>query len=154
MDRYAQTFVCAQPKPKRLRHERKKEQFMYRIIAIALSLGTALGIAYAAADPAAKPTDPQIAHIAYTAGQLDIEAGKQALDKSKNKDVRAFAQQMVADHSSVNAQALALVKKLNVTPVDNATSQSLTPVARNLRAWTGPHSTRLMSTMKWPIISR
>jgi len=102
---------------------------MYRIIAIALSLGTALGIAYAAADPAAKPTDPQIAHIAYTAGQLDIEAGKQALDKSKNKDVRAFAQQMVADHSSVNAQALALVKKLNVTPVDNATSQSLTQAA-------------------------
>ena len=97
------------------------EQFMYRIIAIALSLGTALGITYAAADPAAKPTDPQIAHIAYTAGVLDIEAGKQALDKSKNKDVRAFAQQMVADHGSVNAQALALVKKLNVTPEDNAT---------------------------------
>jgi putative membrane protein len=105
------------------------EQFMYRIIAIALLLGTALGITYAAADPAAKPTDPQIAHIAYTAGQLDVEAGKQALDKSKNKDVRAFAQQMVADHSSVNAQALALVKKLNVTPEDNATSQSLTQAA-------------------------
>jgi putative membrane protein len=26
----------------------------------------------------AKPTDPQIAHIAYTAGQIDIEAAKQA----------------------------------------------------------------------------
>ena len=34
---------------------------------------------------AAKPTDPQIAHIAYTAGLLDVEAGKQALEKSKNK---------------------------------------------------------------------
>ena len=32
----------------------------------------------------AKPTDPQIAHIAYTAGQLDIEAAKQALKKSKS----------------------------------------------------------------------
>jgi putative membrane protein len=30
----------------------------------------------------AAPTDPQIAHIAYTAGQLDIEAAKQALSKS------------------------------------------------------------------------
>ena len=27
------------------------------------------------------PTDPQIAHIAYTAGQIDIDAGKQALDE-------------------------------------------------------------------------
>jgi predicted outer membrane protein len=44
-----------------------------------------LGLAGAIAAPAAKPTDPQIAHIAYTAGQLDIEAAKQALDKSKNK---------------------------------------------------------------------
>jgi putative membrane protein len=28
----------------------------------------------AAAQTAAKPTDPQIAHIAYTAGLIDIEA--------------------------------------------------------------------------------
>ena len=27
------------------------------------------------------PTDPQIAHIAYTAGNIDIAAGKQALAK-------------------------------------------------------------------------
>jgi len=45
------------------------------------------------ADAPAQPTDPQIAHIAYTAGLLDVEAGKQALEKSQNKDVRAFAQQ-------------------------------------------------------------
>lgn len=83
----------------------------------------------AIAAPAAKPTDPQIAHIAYTAGQLDIEAAKQALDKSKNQEVRAFAQRMVGDHTSVNDQALALVKKLNVTPEDNPTSQSLTQAA-------------------------
>ena len=74
----------------------------------------------------AKPTDPQIAHIAYTAGQLDIEAAKQALANSKNKEVRAFANDMVRDHAAVNKQALALVKKLNVTPEDNDTSQALT----------------------------
>ena len=39
------------------------------------------------AQGAEKPTDPQIAHIAYTAGVLDIDAAKQALAKSKNKDV-------------------------------------------------------------------
>jgi putative membrane protein len=73
----------------------------------------------------AKPTDSQIAHIAYTAGQIDIDAAKQALKKSKNKEVRAFADDMVKDHAAVNKQALALVKKLKVTPQDNPTSEAL-----------------------------
>lgn len=30
-----------------------------------------------------KPTDPQIAHIAYTADEIDIKAGQLALSKSK-----------------------------------------------------------------------
>jgi len=77
------------------------------------------------AQDAAKPTDPQIAHIAYTAGQLDIEVAKLALGKTKNKNVRAFAENMVRDHTAVNDQALALVKKLKVTPEDNATSRAL-----------------------------
>ena len=85
------------------------------------------------ADTLAKPTDPQIAHIAYTAGLIDVEAGKLALEKSKDKDVRAFAQRMIGDHTSVNDQALALVKKLNVTPEDNPTSQSLTKEAEATR---------------------
>jgi putative membrane protein len=82
----------------------------------------------------AKLTDPQIAHIAYTAGQIDIQAAQQALKKSKNKDVRAFAQNMVRDHKAVNDKALALVKKLKITPEDNATSQSLTKQAADKRA--------------------
>ena len=103
---------------------------MHKSIVIgALSGAFLLATAAGAAEQAAKPTDPQIAHIAYTADQLDIEAGKQALDKSKNKDVRAFAQRMVGDHTAVNDQALALVKKLKVTPEDNATSQNLTKQA-------------------------
>jgi putative membrane protein len=101
---------------------------MYRQTLIAV-LSVLLGIATAVADPATKPTDPQIAHIAYTAGQLDIEAAKQALQKSKNPQVLAFAQQMVGDHTMVNNQALTLVKKLNVTPEDNPTSQTLTKQA-------------------------
>ena len=85
------------------------------------------------AQGAAKPTDPQIAHVAYTAGQIDIEAAKQALAKSKNKEVRDFAQDMVRDHTEVNKQALALVKKLNVKPEDNDTSRALTKQATATR---------------------
>lgn len=76
------------------------------------------------------PTDPQIAHIAYTAGQIDVAAAEQALQKSKNKEVRQFAETMKRDHSAVNDKALALVKKLGVTPEDNATSQSLAKGAK------------------------
>ena len=92
----------------------------------------AVAAAYAA--PAAKPTDPQIAHIAYTAGALDIAAANQALTISKNKDVRDFATLMVRDHTAVNQQALALVKRLKVTPEDNPTSQGLTKQADAERA--------------------
>ena len=50
---------------------------------------------------------------------MDIENAKQALDKSKNEQVLQFAHRMIADHGLVNDQALASVKKLNVTPEDN-----------------------------------
>ena len=100
---------------------------------LAKLLAATLVAAPAAALAAAAPTDPQIAHIAYTAGNIDIAAAKQALAKSHNVRVRAFAQEMVRDHTAVNDQALALVKKLNVTPEDNPTSQSLTAGAATER---------------------
>jgi putative membrane protein len=81
-----------------------------------------------------KLTDPQIAHIAYTAGEIDIKNAKLALQKSKNEDVRGFAEDMVRDHSAVNEQALALVKKLNVKPQDNETSKALVKQANEERA--------------------
>jgi putative membrane protein len=84
----------------------------------------ALSCAVATAEDS-KPNDAQIAHIAYTAGQIDIKAAGLALQKSKNKEVRDFAQDMERDHKAVNDQALALVKKLHVTPQDNDTSKAL-----------------------------
>lgn len=83
----------------------------------------------AALAQADKINDAQIAHIAYTAGQIDIAAANQALTKTANPDVRAFAQEMARDHKAVNDKALALVKKLGVTPQDNATSQALSKAA-------------------------
>ena len=79
---------------------------------------------------ATRPSDAQIAHVAYTAGQIDIAAGRQALAKSSNPAVRSFAEEMVRDHTAVNNQALALVRKLKVTPADNPTSASLSNGAK------------------------
>jgi putative membrane protein len=70
-------------------------------------------------------SDAQIASIVVTANQVDIDAGKLAASKATNPEVKKFGQQMVTDHTSVNKQATALVKKLKVTPEDNPTSQSL-----------------------------
>jgi putative membrane protein len=104
----------------------------FKIVAIAAALSAGIGMTALA--QSAKLSDPQIAHIAYTAGQLDIAAAQQALKITKNSDVRAFADQMLKDHSAVNKQALDLCKKLNVTPEDNDTSKALTKQAEAKRA--------------------
>lgn len=97
------------------------------LIAIALGVAFAAGSVTGvnAATPASSINDAQIAHIAYTAGVIDVTAAEQALQKTQNPQVRAFAEVMARDHAAVNDQALALVKKLGVTPQDNPTSQSL-----------------------------
>jgi putative membrane protein len=87
-----------------------------------------------APSPPPGPTDPQIAAIAYTAGEADIANAKLALRKSHNKQVRAFANEMVRDHTAVNKQALALVKKLHVTPEPNPTSESVAQQEKDKRA--------------------
>jgi putative membrane protein len=107
----------------RLRPEKQMEEEM-RLSLMAAGFALAFTSLGAMAGDA-KPNDAQIAHIAYTAGQIDIKAAELALQKSKNKEVRDFAENMVRDHKAVNDQALALVDKLHVTPQDNDTSKAL-----------------------------
>jgi putative membrane protein len=80
-----------------------------------------------------KLNDLQIAHIAYTAGAIDIRYAHLALALSDNPEVRKFAELMVRDHTAVNNKALALVKKLQITPEDNPTSQQLNQQAQQIR---------------------
>ena len=98
---------------------------MHKPIVIATGVIIALGATGAGPATAAKLTDPQIAHIVVTADDLDIANAKQALAKSKNAEVQRFAHRMIADHGSVTDQAVALAKKLKITPEDNPTSKSL-----------------------------
>src|SRR4051794_22767026 len=74
---------------------------------------------------AVAPTDPQIVGIVMAANQIDIDYAKLAISKSKNEQVRAFAQQMVTDHSALQKAVSDLGAKLNVTPADSDTSKSL-----------------------------
>ncbi len=74
---------------------------------------------------AGAPDDAQIAHIAVTANQIDVDAANQALAKTQSAEVKKFAQLMVTDHSSVIKQAGDLAGKLKLTPEDNDTSKTL-----------------------------
>ena len=71
------------------------------------------------------PSDAQIAGIVVAANTVDVDAGKLAEKMASQKEVKAFAKQMITDHEAVNQQAGALVKKLNITPENSDVSKVL-----------------------------
>lgn len=83
---------------------------------------------------AATLSDPQIAAIVVAANQVDIDAGNLAAKKTKNPEVKKFAELMVKDHTAVNKSATDLVTKLKVTPEETDTSKSLTSSGADNRA--------------------
>ena len=70
-------------------------------------------------------TDAQIAHIAYTAGQIDIDYANLALSKSSNAFVRAYANATLNEYTATNKAALSSLANWNINPQDNPISQSL-----------------------------
>lgn len=72
-----------------------------------------------------KLSDAEVASVAVVANQIDIDYAAIAKQKSQAPDILQFAETMASDHKAVIAQAAALVKKLGVTPKDNAVSQGL-----------------------------
>ncbi len=83
---------------------------------------------------AASLNDPQIATIALTAHQIDVDRGKLALRHTKNEEVKQFAEQMVNDHQAGIAEAMALAKRLHVTPEQSDVSKSLQADAKKATA--------------------
>ncbi|MGN6163465.1 MAG: DUF4142 domain-containing protein [Flavisolibacter sp.] len=94
-------------------------------ITAGVALSTVLFSTQASAQKTTKLSDAGIASVAVVANQIDIDAAELAQKKSKNADVLNFAKTMISDHQSVINQASALVKKLGVTPKDNALSKQL-----------------------------
>ncbi len=92
-------------------------------------------------DTTPKLSDPEVAHVAVVANQIDIDYAAVAKKRSKNGEILKFAQTMANDHAAVIEQAAALAKKLGVTPKDNAVSKQLLEGAekkqKELRALSG-----------------
>jgi putative membrane protein len=95
----------------------------YHLIALMALIGTGPGLA--SANSPAELNDLEIAHVAYTADNIDIRYAHLALAISTNPKIHEFAKTMIRDHNAVNTQALALLAKLNAQPQDNFLSQTL-----------------------------
>lgn len=72
--------------------------------------------AHAVARAASALDDPTIVAIFDAANSWDMETSRLAVKKSKNKDVRMFANMMVRDHAAVRQLGRDLAAKLKVTP--------------------------------------
>lgn len=67
-------------------------------------------------------TDADIFSMVSAVNKGEIAAGKMAETKATNPAVRAFAKDMVTDHTMLLNQGMALAKRLNVTPSPTADS--------------------------------
>lgn len=70
--------------------------------------------------------DQTFAFAAATGGAMEIESGQLAISKSKNADVKAFAAQMVKDHSAAAAELKVIASKLGLKLPDTLTSEHQT----------------------------
>ena len=107
---------------------KQKNLPMLKIIALTITtvaLAAFTTVHAQAAPAAAPPNDAQIAQIVLTADSVDVDYGKLAVKKTKNAEVKTFAETMIRDHTAVNDKAAALAKKINLTPEASDTSKSL-----------------------------
>ena len=103
------------------------------LFAVAMTLASSLALA-PRGHAQAGPGDAQIVGIVLVADDIDINYGKLALARSKNKGVRDFAQQMITDHSAVQQSVQGLAAKLGVTAQDSDTSDALKTQSQGITA--------------------
>jgi putative membrane protein len=107
--------------------------FRFKSLTLAAALFAVTGLQPGRAQAQA-PTDPQIVGIVIAANTIDINYGKLAMSKTKNKQIHDFAQQMVTDHSAVQKSVMDLGAKLHVTPADSPTADPLNKQANETMA--------------------
>lgn len=79
-------------------------------------------------------SDANIGAIVTVADGLDIDYGKIAMEKSKNKTIREFAKRMVTDHTAVQKAVNELAGKLVLVPEEDETSRGLTANGVDVKA--------------------
>lgn len=98
----------------------------------AMAVAAALFATQATAENVGDLSDVEMAHIAYTADNIDIRYAHLALALSDNPEIHEFANTMIRDHTAVNEAALGLLNKLGAEAKDNFYSQALNENAEKI----------------------
>jgi len=88
--------------------------FNLRHLALAVALSAGMGSAFAA-------TDNDFVDNAAAGGIAEIETSRLALEKSQSADIKAFANQMITDHSKANDELAAIAKANDIEVPDTTT---------------------------------
>lgn len=97
--------------------------FNLRHLALAVALSAGMGSAFAA-------TDNDFVDNAAAGGIAEIETSRTALEKSQSADIKAFANQMITDHSKANDELAAIAKANDIEVPDTTTPGSNRPRKR------------------------
>lgn len=81
-------------------------------------------------------SDQNFAEKAALGGIMEVEAGKIAVEKATNPDVKAFGQKMIDDHSKINETLKSLANTKNMT-LPTMMSESQQKDLKDLREKTG-----------------
>jgi putative membrane protein len=94
------------------------------------SVAFAQGASTPAGSASLSDTDQKFVQTAATAGTTEIDAAKLALHQSNDKDVKAFASHMIADHTKLAVQLKMAVPRGTTMPKgpDEAALDSLKPL--------------------------
>jgi putative membrane protein len=76
----------------------------------------ALFITLALASSAFAAEKATFVKIVSSSNKLEIDSSKLAVDKTKSADVKAFAEQMIADHTKAGEEFMATLKKQGTEP--------------------------------------
>lgn len=70
-------------------------------------------------------TDAEIAHVARTANTGEVDQAQIALPRLQTEEARAYAEQMVTEHTASNEELADLVNELGLDLQDNEVSEDL-----------------------------
>ncbi len=108
-----------------------------RLCAALVLAVAAAGCTTVTTNPSNAIPDSAFVRGAATSGQNEIQASKVAQDKTGDPAVRAFAMQMIQDHTTANAQLSTILQPKGVSVSDGPDAEHVAAIAK-LSAMTGP----------------